>query len=384
MSIKKLARIFLFKSAQEMPVRLSFELDVPDSLMVLADVFDRNGEELYIVGGAVRDALQGKEPKDFDVATGADPDRVIEIVNQLDGFKVLEVGKAFGIVVVIAPDKEEYEIATFRKDIGAGRRPDSVEFTSIEEDVKRRDLSINALFYDIKRKEVVDYVGGIEDLKNGVVKAVGSASERFSEDPLRIMRVVRFASKDGAKLDQKTYDAIKENNDLSGVSKERIRDELIKSIKSAGNINDMVSLISDLGLWSEIFPGLSVNTGPINTNDPVLVISMLLRDNRNNIGKILNSLKYTSNEANQVSFLISFQNLDVDTAYMLKKQSLKTGLTDEQLRLFGNMVGIPPNLVNALINFELSVKGSDVQGFKGPEMGREIARLETERFKEYV
>lgn len=384
MSIKKLARIFLFKSAQEMPVRLSFELDVPDSLMVLADVFDRNGEELYIVGGAVRDALQGKEPKDFDVATGADPDRVIEIVNQLDGFKVLEVGKAFGIVVVIAPDKEEYEIATFRKDIGAGRRPDSVEFTSIEEDVKRRDLSINALFYDIKRKEVVDYVGGIEDLKNGVVKAVGSASERFSEDPLRIMRVVRFASKDGAKLDQETYDAIKENNDLSGVSKERIRDELIKSIKSAGNINDMVSLISDLGLWSEIFPGLSVNTGPINTNDPVLVISMLLRDNRNNIGKILNSLKYTSNEANQVSFLISFQNLDVDTAYMLKKQSLKTGLTDEQLRLFGNMVGIPPNLVNALINFELSVKGSDVQGFKGPEMGREIARLETERFKEYV
>ena len=176
MSIKKLARIFLFKSAQEMPVRLSFELDVPDSLMVLADVFDRNGEELYIVGGAVRDALQGKEPKDFDVATGADPDRVIEIVNQLDGFKVLEVGKAFGIVVVIAPDKEEYEIATFRKDIGAGRRPDSVEFTSIEEDVKRRDLSINALFYDIKRKEVVDYVGGIEDLKNGVVNVVGSAS----------------------------------------------------------------------------------------------------------------------------------------------------------------------------------------------------------------
>lgn len=384
MSIKKLARIFLFKSAQEMPVRLSFELDVPDSLMVLADVFDRNGEELYIVGGAVRDALQGKEPKDFDVATGADPDRVIEIVNQLDGFKVLEVGKAFGIVVVIAPDKEEYEIATFRKDIGAGRRPDSVEFTSIEEDVKRRDLSINALFYDIKRKEVVDYVGGIEDLKNGVVKAVGSASERFSEDPLRIMRVVRFASKDGAKLDQETYDAIKENNDLSGVSKERIRDELIKSIKSAGNINDMVSLISDLGLWSEIFPGLSVNTGFIDTNDPVIVISMLLRDNRNNIGKTLNTLKYTSNEANQVSFLVAFQDLDVDNAYMLKKQALKTGLTDEQLREFGSMDGIPSNLVNAFINFELSVKGSDVQGFKGPEMGREIARLETERFKEYV
>ena len=111
------------------------------------------------MGGAVRDAILGKRPKDFDLATDAKPDEVLKIAKDL-GMKTVEVGKSFGVVMVGG-----HEIATFRKDIGKGRRPSSVDYTDIEGDVRRRDLTVNALFYDIDKKEIVDLVGGIADLK---------------------------------------------------------------------------------------------------------------------------------------------------------------------------------------------------------------------------
>ena len=139
------------------PIRKSLYIPVPEDLPPIADAFDDAGEELYIVGGAVRDALLGKKPKDYDLVTGAEPDRVIDIVSQDPSHRIDLTGKAFGVVRVHTTGGEEYEIATFRKDVGEGRRPDSVEFTTIENDVNRRDLTINALFYDMATGEGVDY-----------------------------------------------------------------------------------------------------------------------------------------------------------------------------------------------------------------------------------
>ena len=160
------------------------KLNIPSDIKKLHKLFKKNGKQLYVVGGAVRDAILGKSPKDFDLTTDAKPDEVLAIAKQ-GGFKSVEVGKQFGVVVVGG-----HEIATFRKDIGKGRRPDAVDYTDIKGDVKRRDLTINALFYDIGKGTIVDLVGGIKDLKKKKIRTVGTPEKRFDEDPLRKLRAV--------------------------------------------------------------------------------------------------------------------------------------------------------------------------------------------------
>ena len=142
-------------------------LKIPSDIQKIHKAFKKNGKKLYVVGGAVRDEILGKSPKDYDLATDAKPDEVLKIAKDT-GMKTVEVGKSFGVVMVGG-----HEIATFRKDIGKGRRPSSVDYTDIEGDVRRRDLTINALFYDIDKKEIVDLVGGIEDLKKKNIRTVG-------------------------------------------------------------------------------------------------------------------------------------------------------------------------------------------------------------------
>lgn len=175
--------------------RIKTDIPVPEDIKKIKDIFVKNGHKLFVVGGAVRDALLGKTPKDWDLATDAVPDKV-EAMMKGAGLRTLPTGKAFGVINVFTDD-DEFEIATFRGDgeYTDNRRPDSVTFTDIETDAKRRDLTCNALYYDIDTNEVVDLVGGVEDIKNGVVRTVGNPADRFKEDPIRIMRFIRFLSK---------------------------------------------------------------------------------------------------------------------------------------------------------------------------------------------
>ncbi len=169
---------------------------IPDSVKELQLLFKSKGKKLYVVGGAVRDFLTGDTPKDFDLATDALPDEVLEIIGK--DYRTNLQGKAFGVVVVFTKDQSEgMEIATFRSDVyddklGKTRNPD-VKFTTIEKDVLRRDLRINGLFYDLDKKEIVDLVGGISDIKNGVIGMIGDPDLRIKEDPLRILRAIRMA-----------------------------------------------------------------------------------------------------------------------------------------------------------------------------------------------
>lgn len=170
---------------------------IPQSIKDLNDIFKKAGKKLYLVGGSVRDFLTGDKPKDFDLATDALPDEVIKILQSYNYDFNLQ-GKAFGVVVAYTKDQPMgLEIATFRSDIydgklGKTRNPD-VQFTTIEQDVLRRDLRINGLFYDLDKKEIIDLVGGIEDIKNGVIGMIGDPDLRITEDPLRILRAIRMA-----------------------------------------------------------------------------------------------------------------------------------------------------------------------------------------------
>ena len=369
------------------PIKKPLHIPVPDDLPPIADAFAAAGEELYIVGGAVRDALLGKTPKDYDLVTGAEPDRVIEIVSQDPSHRIDLTGKAFGVVRVRTEDGEEYEIATFRRDVGEGRRPDSVEFTTIEDDVKRRDLTINALFYDLTTGEVVDYVGGIADVENGVVRAVGDPTQRFREDKLRILRAVRFAARLGSDLDPATAEAIKRDNDLSGVSPERIRDEFAKAVSSAQDGQHLLSLIGELKLWPQIFPGLEVAaSNPASKSFDVQVALLLWGNDPYKVMKVLQKMKYTSDEIGLVRFLLDFPAITSSSAPKLKKEFKRLRVDPTKLQEFALAVGAPEKLVQGFLVFAQSppaARPQDLmaQGLKGPEIGLAMDAADSDVFR---
>jgi len=369
----------------EAPVRKHMDIPLPEDLLAISAMFKAAGKDFYLVGGSVRDALMGKEPKDLDVATNAVPDEVIAILRQNPDFTILEIGKSFGVIKVVTPEKNEYEIATLRKDIGGGRRPQGVEFTNIEQDAQRRDLTINALFYDIERKEIIDYVSGIEDIARGTVRTVGDPVARFDEDRLRILRALRFAGRFGTNLDGATAEAIRANNSLAGVSPERIRDEFLKGVKSSKSLRHFYGMVSDHGLWEQVFPGLRVNSEDVHETKNVPVqLALLLRDNDpRHLMKALNGLKYSAEEVAQVSFLVLFQGLSVQTAYRLKKLFANAKLKDSDLIEYARALGSPEKkLVMAFLEFRPSIGGEELQGqgFSGKELGQEMERRETELF----
>lgn len=384
---KNLIREFVRAHLNEQ-VRKKFAMELPKDLLDLARLFKAAGHQLYVVGGSVRDALQGKQPKDYDVATDAVPDVVINLLKKNPANKVLEIGKSFGVVVVVTSEGNEYEIATFREDVGKGRRPDSVNFTSIENDVKRRDLTINALFYDIDKGEIVDFVGGIADIENGVVRAVGNAAERFDEDRLRILRALRFAARMGSALDPETSQAIHDDNSLKGISPERIRDEFLKGVKAARSVASFLDLIEEYDLWNQIFPGLSVQRGIISERDTSVFLALLLNANDPQVvSKKLNALKYSAGEAAQASFLIRFGTLSVENAYKLRKFADQAHITDEQLEAYASEPNVPnPRLLHAFLQYKPTVNGNDVMaaGFTGAALGKELERRETELFRGLV
>ena len=348
---------------------------------------------MYVVGGAVRDALLGKTPKDYDLATDAVPDKVEEMMKQA-GFRTLPTGKAFGVINVFT-DQGEYEIATFREDIGSGRRPDAVSFTDIEGDVKRRDLTINALFYDIDTGEVVDLVGGVEDLKNGVVRTVGSAQDRFGEDRLRILRAIRFAGRFGSELDPQTDAALQQDASLEGISGERIRDEFIKGIQSAKSQKAFFKMLDKYALFDWIFRGLNVDRsviqrlGSYNYDDYLVLLARLLKQNSIDVlKKKLNELKYSVDEIRAITFLVAMLKLDVSTAVTLKRAEALAGVTPEQIRIFCGDEGVSSQLLDAFEKFRLTVSGQEVMdemGIKpGPGVGKAVQKIETDNFEKLL
>ena len=220
---------------------------------VLQKIKSELGEEALIVGGSVRDIIMGKEPHDVDIASSASPDQIGTI------FKTYDIGKSkdFGIVVV-QQDGYDFEVAQFRVDSAGSsdnRRPDSVTLVKdFKDDASRRDFSINALGIN-SDGEIVDHFGGIDDIKNQMLKAVGDPRKRFTEDALRIIRLLRFAAKTGFSIDPHTFEAAKELAPLiAKLSSERIRDEMYKAAGSGASLAKFVEGLDSIGLLETILP----------------------------------------------------------------------------------------------------------------------------------
>ena len=352
------------------------KLNIPSDIKKLYKLFKKNRKQLFVVGGAVRDAILGKSPKDFDLATDAKPDEVEKIAKQ-GGFKTVDVGKSFGVVVV-----NGHEIATFRKDIGKGRRPKAVDYTDIAGDVKRRDLTINALFYDIGKGDIVDLVGGIADLKKKKIRTVGKAEERFDEDPLRKLRAVRFAGSVGGKMSKDTWSALKQNADISGVSAERIRDEFIKGITKAKKVPNYFKMLKTLGMFKQIFPGLSVLHGNLKTNDYKVQIAYMLHTNdKDKVKSKLNSLKYTNQEVNDIWLLIHMSRPVevIKDLISFKKLQKNSKLTTKQVKEWSK---INSKHIIKLWNWKLSVTSKDAidKGYLNQGIGKYMREKEEELF----
>ncbi|HVW84566.1 MAG TPA: CCA tRNA nucleotidyltransferase, partial [Bryobacteraceae bacterium] len=212
----------------------------------------------YFVGGCVRDLLLGREPKDFDVATSAEPDQLLRLFPRAD-----RVGAHFGVVLV-HDDGAHVEVATFRSDLEYldGRHPEGVRFeTDPREDAVRRDFTINALLLDPISGEILDFVHGREDLAAGVVRAIGDPETRFREDHLRLLRAVRFAARFGFRIEPQTFSSIRHLAPLiHDVSAERVRDEIAR-ILTEGGARRGFELLDATGLLHEVLPEIEAMKG---------------------------------------------------------------------------------------------------------------------------
>lgn len=210
-------------------------MNLPKDVQFILNTLNNKGFESYVVGGCVRDSLLGKRPKDWDICTNAKPE---ETMNVFKEFNIIPTGLQHGTITVIL-NNEGYEITTYRVDgeYSDGRHPDSVVFTpDLIEDLARRDFTINAMAYS-EKEGIVDIYNGISDLKQGVIKCVGKATERFEEDALRIMRAMRFASVLNFEIEEKTKLAMFQlYKNLNRIAKERINVEFSKLLLGVGNV----------------------------------------------------------------------------------------------------------------------------------------------------
>ena len=379
---------------------IKVDMPLPQDIIDISNQYIKSGKDIFVVGGAVRDFLQGKSPKDYDLVTNALPEESKSILN---GFNVSdEQGKNFGVLRVYTKDEPlGYEIASYRKDISGGRdtKGDDQKVqmggdVTIYDDCMRRDLTINSLFYDISKKEIVDIVGGVDDIKNSIIRAVGDPNQRFLEDRLRICRIFRFTSRVGGRIDDRTSDAIKSDNRLRGistkddVSPERIWDEFKKSYVQSKDFTIYLNLLDEYNMWDQMFPGLKINRDIKKCSCIELYMANLFKEN--DPTKLLNTMIYDfkmeTDISRKISFLIGLLRFDVNNVIDLYKKKIIAQVDDSLIKEWYKLNDIDDKIFYSFLKYKPSVSAEELmnQGLKGPELGREIKRLEIEKFKQMI
>lgn len=284
----------------------------------------KEGYTAYWAGGCVRDQLLGRTPKDFDVATDAVPLQIRDLFGRR---RTLAIGAAFGVITVLGPHGAgQVEVTTFRREstYSDGRHPDSVSFSSAQEDASRRDFTINGMFYDPIECSVIDFIGGHEDLQRRIIRAIGDPEERIAEDKLRMLRAVRFAAAFDFELDEKTREAIQRRaGEIHVVSAERIAEEMRKMLVCDGR-SRAVRLFLETGLaaavlpelvptsepgWRQLHDSLDVLTLLKNPGFP-LALAALLIDRVQSAGaeRICQRWKLSNKETNRVHWLVEHRD----------------------------------------------------------------------------
>ena len=370
---------------------------IPQSVKDLHKLFAANGKKLYVVGGSVRDFLTGDKPKDFDLATDALPDEVLEILG--GKFRTNLQGKAFGVVVVFTKDQPEgMEIATFREDVSKGRNPEVKLGVTIEDDVKRRDITYNALFFDLDTNEIVDLTGGRKDLESGVTKMVGDPFERFDEDSLRILRAFRFASRYNHPLEEGTAKAIErrkqlenidpESGEMKRISQERVWEEMKKAWGQAKDYNYYLSFFTKFNMWDQVFPGVEINTKLVESKDLIIVFANLFLGNDTSKleTKLVQDFKIEGDVAKKIVFLLDFIKMKPEDVLDVFKKKVSSGISDSTILEWLSITGNETPMLIKFVHYRPTVSSQELmdQGFKGKELGLEIKRLEIEKFKQMI
>lgn len=325
---------------------MTLKLNPPKQVTEILTKFSKSGYEIYIVGGVVRDAILGKKLYDWDFTTSATPEEILKLFP--DGF----YDNKFGTVGIKSEDERPYEITTFRTEQGYSdkRHPDKVSWgETLGEDLQRRDFTINALALDNKF-EVIDLYGGLEDLENKLIRAVGNPNDRFAEDALRMMRAVRIAAQLGFVIEEKTLNAIKNNaTSINQIASERIREELFKLLAS-DHPADGYMLLRNSGLGEQILPEMEKAFGVEQKSpgrhhiydvgkhsveslrfcvslDPITKLATLIHD----VGKVRTQKIYPDGR-------ITFYNHEMESAKIAKNIADRLRFSNEQKDKFLRLV----------------------------------------------
>lgn len=373
------------------------KIQLPNSVQAIIRTIEQAGFEAYAVGGCVRDSILGREPDDWDITTSAKPEEIKQLFHH-----TVDTGIQHGTVTVLIK-KECYEVTTYRIDgeYEDSRHPKEVNFTSLlSEDLRRRDFTINAMAYN-EAKGLIDLFGGQEDLKNGIIRCVGNAKERFSEDALRIMRAVRFSAQLGYQIEAHTEAAIKElAHTLDRISVERIQVELVKLLTS-GHPEYMLKLY-ELGITRVFLPefDMMMNTPQNNPHhlysvgmhtikamelvpcNKILRLAMLLHD----VGKP--ATRTTDEEG--VDHFYGHPTLGSELARKILKRLRFDNETIDRVSLlivyhdYGNSVSATPVFTRKLINkvhldnfpMLLDIKYADVMAQSELQRDSKLVKLE--------
>ncbi len=363
-----------------------FFMDIPDYALKIMLRMRQAGEEIYIVGGSVRDALLGKTPNDYDMATSALPEKTLSV---FDGLHIIETGLRHGTLTLIS-DSHPIEITTFRIDgeYTDLRRPDSVSFTrSLYEDLARRDFTVNAMAYS-DQSGLCDPFGGREDLRSGIVRAVGTPSLRFREDALRIMRAFRFCAVLGFDIEEKTLEAAREQREgLLHISRERICAELERLI-AAPNAQKALMLMKKCGILPYVLGNIipSDRVVKLISKMPKIAFArlgfLLSEADEASAREVLNSLKCSNAQKSCALAICNGAKSKIHTPLDARRFRAKHGEYASLGALASVLLGNSPNEAAELVEgdcsptkiSELAVSGKELTelGYSGKALGEAL------------
>ena len=366
-------------------------LEIPDEVLEIARTLEQAGHEAWCVGGALRDALLDQAHADFDLATSATPAEVQRLFR-----RTAAVGEKYGTVGVIDRRRVLHEVTTFRRDVATDGRHAVVAYgVSLEDDLARRDFTINAIAYHPLRREWRDPFDGRADLERGVVRAVGEPAERFREDFLRILRALRFAARFGFEIEPATWEAaVAEASGLARLSAERVRDEWFKGLRTARSVAELVELWVRSGAARQWIPELlgtesdrldRAAGAPLEQRDPVLLTVLLTEA----AAEVLRRLRASNAEIDRAAAMVRGPAAPAGEAPgdVRRWLSVVGGAADDLMALHALRHGREAPWAGAvtairergdpLTRGDLAVNGSDLRelGAVGPRIGQVLGEL---------
>jgi len=362
-------------------------IPVPETILDIARTLENSGYEAWCVGGTLRDILLGHPHADYDIATTATPEQVQRLFPRTVG-----VGIKYGTVGVLDRYRVLHEVTTFRRDVATDGRHAVVAYgVALEEDLARRDFTINAIAYHPLRREWRDPFRGADDLKQGVVRAVGEPGDRFREDYLRILRALRFAARFDFRIDESTWTAARAAAPgLTQLSAERVRDEWFKGLRTARSVERLVALWIDVGAAESWLPELQRGMAPTlavppEERDPVLLTALVCR----NPSTVLRRLKASKAEIERALALERGPEAPAggdDVAVRRWLAAVSTS-ADDLMALWGYRRGEPApwhskvaeirRRRDPLTRSDLVISGTDLEalGLTGPRVGQVLSLL---------